>query len=89
MSKPAPLPTLAIQTQLRAIAAPVLDDWIGKVRLLVETAASLEDIRDGLAALLPSMTLDQYAAAMAEALRAAELVGRSDALDEEAAGVRP
>lgn len=84
---PAPLPTLAMLPQLRTSAAPALDNWIGQIRNLVETATSLEAIRDGLAQLLPGMTLDQYAAAMAEALRAAELVGRSDVLDE-AAGVR-
>ena len=40
------------------------------------------EIRDGLDALLPGMTLDQYAVAMAEALRAAELAGRYEVLQE-------
>jgi hypothetical protein len=44
----------------------------------------LEEIRDGLAALSPDMTLDQYAAAMAEALAAAQLAGRYEVLQEAA-----
>ena len=40
--------------------------------------------RDGLAALSPDMPLDQSAAAMAEALAAAQLAGRYEVLQEAA-----
>ena len=67
--------------------APALHAWIEPIRQLVDRAASLHEIRDGLDQLLPGMSLDQYATLMAEALRAAELAGRSEVLDE-AAGIR-
>ena len=65
--------------------APAVDDWIGQVRGLVERAQSLAEIRDGLHELLPGMTLDQYATAMAEAMAAAYLAGRYEVLQEAAA----
>ena len=55
-------------------------------RALVMGADSLDAIRDGLISLYPDMSLAQYADAMAEALRAAELAGRADVLDEAAHG---
>lgn len=58
------------------------DVWINRIRELVMNAESLEAIRDGLATLLPGMSLEEYAATMAEALRVAELAGRSDIMDE-------
>lgn len=64
--------------------APVLDQWIGQIRGLVNRSSSLAEIRDGLEQLLPDMTLDQYAQAMAEALRAAQLAGRYEVLQEAA-----
>ncbi len=66
--------------------APAVGAWIDQVRELVQRAQSLAEIRDGLDALLPGMTLDQYAAAMAAALRVAEMAGRYEVL-QEAAGV--
>lgn len=48
----------------------------------MERAQSLDDIRNGLEQLLPDMTLDQYAAAMAQALAAAQLAGRYEVLQE-------
>ena len=48
----------------------------------MDGAASLQDIRDGLEQLLPDMTLEQYAQAMAEALAAAQLAGRYEVLQE-------
>ena len=65
---------------------PALDGWIDQIRVLVERAGSLEDIRDGLEALLPNMTLQQYADAMAQALAAAALAGRYEIVQEAAAG---
>ena len=56
--------------------------WLAQIRALVERAQSLDDIRNGLEQLLPDMTLDQYAAAMAQALAAAQLAGRYEVLQE-------
>ena len=70
--------------QLAAAARAPAAAWVEQIRALVGRAASLEDIRDGLAALSPDMTLDQYAAAMAEALAAAQLAGRYEVLQEAA-----
>lgn len=61
---------------------PATAEWLDTIRALVDRAASLTDIRDGLEALLPEMTLDQYADAMAQALAAAALAGRYDILQE-------
>lgn len=74
--------TTAMQPQLAANVRPAAAGWVAQIRALVERASSLEEIRDGLVALLPDMTLDDYAAAMAEALAAAELAGRYDVLQE-------
>lgn len=65
---------------------PAVDGWIDQVRALVERAASLDEVRDGLQALLPDMTLQQYADAMAQALAAAALAGRYEIVQEAAAG---
>ena len=65
---------------------PITGRWIGRIRQLVEQAESLEQIRDGLAELLPDMTLEQYAEAMAQALAAAALQGRLDIVQEAANG---
>lgn len=80
------LPPQQMQPQLAANLAPAVSGWIDQVRQLVARAQSLAEIRDGLDALLPGMTLDQYAVAMAEALRAAELAGRYEVLQEAAGG---
>jgi phage gp29-like protein len=61
---------------------PVVDDWLGAIAALVRNADSLEQLRDGLAKLAPDMSLDTYAEAMAQALAAATLQGRSDILDQ-------
>lgn len=70
------LPQLA--ERVRAPAAA----WVEQIRELVSRATSLEEIRDGLAKLDPNMSLDDYAAAMAEALAAAQLAGRYEVLQE-------
>ncbi|KEH09147.1 hypothetical protein GY14_14600 [Delftia tsuruhatensis] len=79
---PALTPPIAMQPQLARSADPAISAWIDQIRELVMRAQSLEDIRDGLEQLLPNMSLDQYAAAMAEALTAAHLAGRYDVLQE-------
>ena len=75
-------PPQQMQPQLTANLAPAVSTWIDQVRELVMRAQSLADIRDGLDALLPGMTLDQYASAMAVALRTAEMAGRYEVLQE-------
>lgn len=77
-----PTPPQAMAGQLASAAAPALGDWIEQIRILVQQASSLQDIRDGLEALLPGMTLDQYAAAMAEAMAAAQLAGRYEVMQD-------
>lgn len=77
----------AMRPQLADAVERASAPWIAQIRALVESAASLQDIRDGLEQLLPDMTLDQYAQAMAEALAAAHLAGRYDVL-QEAGGAR-
>lgn len=94
---PEPDPGKAVataQTKAPATAAEQLDDtlqpitgqWIERIRNLVQQAESLEQIRDGLAELLPDMSLEQYAEAMAQALAAAALQGRVEILQEAASG---
>lgn len=83
---PAQMPAQAMQPQLAAAAAPAIAGWVGQIRELVMRAQSLAEIRDGLEQLLPGMSLDQYAAAMGEALTAAHLAGRHDVL-QEASGI--
>lgn len=78
----APAPPELMQQQLERRLAPALDAWIEPIRALVDQAQSLDEIRDGLEALLPGMTLEQYAAAMAQALSAARLAGRYEVLQE-------
>ncbi len=75
-------PPQQMQPQLAAALAPAVGAWIDQVRELVQRAQSLAEIRDGLDELLPGMTLDQYAAAMAVAMRAAEMAGRYEVLQE-------
>lgn len=79
-------PPQQMQPQLAAALAPAVGAWIDQVRELVQRAQSLAEIRDGLDALLPGMTLEQYAAAMAVALRAAEMAGRYEVLQEASGG---
>lgn len=92
--QPAGVAVATAQQKPAATAAQRLDDdlqpitgqWITRIRQLVEQAESLEQIRDGLAELLPEMTLEQYAEAMAQALAAAALQGRLDIVQEAANG---
>ncbi|HBW61205.1 MAG TPA: hypothetical protein DEF75_02225 [Comamonas kerstersii] len=74
----------AMLPQLARQADPAAGGWVAQLRELVMRAGSLQDIRDGLEQLLPNMTLDQYANALADALATAELAGRHDVLQEAA-----
>ena len=71
-----------MQAQLAENVGPSAAAWVEKIRDLVARSTSLEEIRDGIAALDPEMSLDDYAAAMAEALAAAQLAGRYEVLQE-------
>lgn len=68
--------------QLDANLQPAMDAWINQIRALVMRAKDLEEVRDGIAALAPDMSLDQYTAAMRQALAAAALAGRYEILRE-------
>jgi phage gp29-like protein len=86
---PLPEPSTAPQlmaTQLARQAGPAVAGWVDQVRTLVEQAQSLDEIKDGLEQLIPGMTLDQYAQAMGEAMRAAFLAGRYEVLQEAGRG---
>jgi phage gp29-like protein len=66
--------------QLHTAAADPLQQWLGAIRQLVDSAESLDAIRDGLLAMqLPN---HQMADAMNEALNAAVLAGRYELLQE-------
>ena len=60
----------------------VTDIWINLIYDVVMNAESLEAVRDGIAALIPDMSIEDYANLMTEALRLAELNGRSEIMDE-------
>lgn len=66
-------------------AAPELDAWIEQIRDLAAHANSLQELRDGLLAMAPNMSLDDYAKAMTQALTAAALAGRYEVLQEASA----
>lgn len=61
---------------------PAVTAWIDQLRALVEKASTLEEIRDGIVALAPTMTLDEYTKAMRQALAAAAMAGRFEILRE-------
>lgn len=71
-----------MQPQLANNVQQATSPWFAQIRKLVETATSLEQIRDGLEQLIPNMTLDQFALAMGEAMAAAHLAGRYEVLQE-------
>lgn len=79
-------PPARMTNPLDAALQPVVSAWVDRIRALVGKASSLEEIRDGVAALAPDMTLDQYTAAMRQALAAAALAGRYDVLREAGGG---
>jgi phage gp29-like protein len=75
-------PPVLMANMLDASLQPAMTAWINKIGDLVKNAKTLEDIRDGLHALAPSMTLDQFTTAMRQALAAASLAGRYEILRE-------
>lgn len=77
-----PDPPARMSGQLDANEQPSTDEWINRVRDLVNHAKSLEEVRDKLFDLAPDMSLDQYTEAMRQALSAAALAGRYEILRE-------
>lgn len=73
-----PDPAIGMAQQLggRVDLAP----WIDSIRAEADRATSLEDLRERLVELSIDMSLDQYAAALREALTAAALAGSVEAL---------
>ncbi|WP_219816430.1 DUF935 domain-containing protein [Citrobacter braakii] len=67
-----------LNTELR----PVMDSWINQIKALVDSAETADELRDGLTALIPDMSLDDYARILGEAMSAAALAGRNDLLEE-------
>jgi len=61
-----------------ALAGDAMDAMIGKVRDLVASSSTLDQVRDGLLALRPEMPVADLAAIMRQALLVAELSGRSE-----------
>ena len=69
-------PPARLVPQLERKVAPVSAKWIEQIRQAADRATSLEELREYVLRLAPAMSLDEYAAAMAEALAAATLAGR-------------
>ena len=56
-----------------------IDKWLADIKGLIDRSESLEQVRDELMDLYPGLSISEYADAMAQALTAAHLAGRSDA----------
>lgn len=78
-------PAAAMTDQLAKAMQPVVADWSDQLRGLVDNASSLDELQEQLLQLAPELSLDQYAAAMAVGLQAANLAGRTDVQDDLAA----
>lgn len=61
----------------RNLQDPV-EKWLSDIKGLIDRAESLEQVRDELINLYPGLSISEYADAMAQALTAAHLAGRSD-----------
>lgn len=71
--------------QLAKVMQPAVKDWSEQLRALVDNATSLDEPAGATAATCSRAGLDQYAAAMAVGLQAANLAGRTDVQDDLAA----
>jgi phage gp29-like protein len=71
----------ALTDQLEALLAEGEDPLTRALAALVERAASLEEVRDGLVALLPELSDRRLAELMVQALIVANLQGRADLAD--------
>lgn len=68
----------AMTRRAEILARDAMDAMIDRIRRLVETAETLEDVRAGLLHLVPDMPEADLTSAMRQALAFAELTGRSD-----------
>jgi phage gp29-like protein len=68
--------------QARNNTEPVLTEWINQVKALADKAESLEQLQDQLLELYPDLSLDGFAAAMAQANSAAHLAGRNEVREQ-------
>ena len=73
----------AMADRLEREAMPGMDAMMEPVRRLVETAGTMEELRDGLVNLYEDMPSDQLAKVMQRAIAAAELSGRADVSEGE------
>jgi len=64
--------------QLDKSLQPAVGKWLDDIKALVDQSESLEQVRDGLINLYPDMSITEYADALAQALTAAHLAGRSE-----------
>lgn len=67
---------------LAGAADPVVGGWVEQIRHLVDSAASLEEIRDGLLQVLPELDAARFAGVMQHALAIAGAAGMFDALED-------
>lgn len=75
--------TTSLQAQqLNAALTPIMDGWVQQIQEMVNRAESLDELRSGIDALLPELSLDQYADIMAQAMTAAQLAGRYELMEE-------
>ncbi|MFH1984131.1 MAG: DUF935 domain-containing protein [Pseudomonadota bacterium] len=78
---PAPLADAAdvISARLETESAPLVEAMIARIRELVMSAGSLEEIRDHIIDLYPAIDSDELGLVMARAMATSELAGRNDA----------
>lgn len=78
---PASVPDMMLE-QARQRLEPATNNWIEQVRTLSNQVNSLEELRDKLLELYPNLSLDDYAAVLAEATVASKLAGRNEIVEE-------
>lgn len=71
-------PEVRLAAQLDRAAQPHTDAWLNRIRALVETAGTYEEIAAGLLALYPQLAVGGLAEAMQQALAVANLTGRAE-----------
>jgi phage gp29-like protein len=75
-------PADAVSARLGEEAAALADPFVAAVAGLVASAGSLEEIRDGIAALYDGMDPEALGVLIAQALLVAQLSGRNEVIDE-------
>lgn len=79
---PAPDREDQLSVLLAAQAQPLVAGWVERIDQLVQTAGSLEAIRDGIDSLAPQLDAAEFAQAMASALSVAYVAGVDDAKED-------